>query len=224
MTRTRAILAGLLAVFAVSAVASASASAAKPEWLVNSVKLGAGVKREFQQGIELKKNKIVLNGITVKCTGLRFGSGTGVTNAFIEGEKAGSIKELQFTGCAVTSPAECGITNATIKTAEINLKLLENGALREIEFTPKVTEFAKFTFNGETGCGVLANKTVVVKGHTKGSVTPITCANTHTLTIAEKPTTLTATGASIEEFEAEAKIEKGVIETGKTTELCYGSS
>ena len=238
MSRVRLIMLSVFAVLALSAVASASSASAIGWWVENNARNGsealpATIKAEFSEDLGFIKSHITLNGITVECTGMSFNNTENKeepTGSFIEGTTGGRIKNARFTGCAVTNPPGCGITNAIITLLEATLKLEEIGGKAFVKFTPTGTNFASFTFTNAAACGVLANKTINVKGSTKGEIeNPAVCnvnkpseEQRHKIIIKEKPTTLTATGATIEEFELELAPE-GLESNGKgsVSNVCW---
>jgi hypothetical protein len=256
-SRIRVIVLSLFAVFALSAIVSASASAEVHWWISchktltagagefnNSActeaggtknfteKLLAGESAEFSEALTVAASHITLNGIVVTCTGVRFGAGTEPTNAFMEGTNADRIKELQFTGCTVTTPATgCGITNAggIIKTGEIETSLKEEPAgsgKAIITFKPKApaTTFASLKFKAEAGCKTLSGLTVVVSGETKAEIEkPAECLVGHNLLISEKPSKLTATEAVVEEFVQTIKLDgvENINGLGSEPDSCW---
>lgn len=147
------------------------------------------------------------------------------TESFIEGSTSGRIKNAEFKECKVTNPATCHITAEAIKLEEATLTGELVGPNTDVKFTPTGTKFATFTFKNESTCGVLKGKEIVVKGETKGVLDkPGECLQSHKLTIAEKPTTtLTAAGATIEEFELELEPEGLESVEGHTAEsdICW---
>ncbi len=174
-------------------------------------KLLAGEKAEFSElpANAVTTSKIVLAGITISCKGLSFtaaGSPEEPTESFIEGTNGGHIKKLVFTECKVTNPASCHIVGETITTNEITLAL--NSTSTEVEFKETVSPFAEFEFKVETGCKTLSGKKVKVTGHTIGAISnPSVCEENHVLTINEKPSTLKAAGAAVEEFVQTIQLE-----------------
>lgn len=122
--RLRVLLVSMLAALAVSAIASASASAEVHWWVETnagggaSEALAAGKKAEFSEFLNVTEatlvSKIKIKGVVVKCNELTFlnKAGTEVeepnhvnSESFIEGTNGGSIAGLQFSGCKVTTPA-----------------------------------------------------------------------------------------------------------------------
>lgn len=205
MTRIRLSMVSLLAVFAISAVASASASAEVHWWVENNARTGseplaAGKKAEFSEFLKivdsLNPNKIVIKEITIKCEELSFWPGkeqVEPTESFIEGGNGGTIKGLQFSECKVTTPATgCKLAGANpddITTArELRLALKEEGGGGKafVTFTPIATKedeelkrtppFAEFTFENVAGCKTLKGLTVKVSGETKAEIkNPTVC-------------------------------------------------
>jgi hypothetical protein len=159
MRTTRTLLISALAVFAISAVASASASAV--EWKVKGVGLGTGERKIAEVakiGVEPVANENVLkwNGIVVTCTGLT------VKGGFIKGPAANGAEALTFSGCSVTTPAKCIVTGGSIKTEAV-VSTLEAGPPVKVKFAPKTGEnFTKFK---------LANKSETEVCSVKGEFT-----------------------------------------------------
>jgi hypothetical protein len=159
MKRIRIIGLALVAMFAMSAVASATASAALPE-LVNS------------SGVELvKKNFTIKSGAgklestlgTVECSS---DTGSGKVTGLKTDEATVTFKGCKLAGTSTTcqSGAEAGVivTNA-LKSEVVYIKSTEPKEVG-VKITPVGTLLAKFS------CGTL---TFEVSGETTGKITPI---------------------------------------------------
>jgi hypothetical protein len=201
--RLRVLLVSLLAVFAVSAVASASASA-HPAWTVNGVRqIGGGTETITSKGGVFKLTAPGL--VTLECTA-ETDSGT-VT--FTEpGEDAANIT---FTGCKVVGNAACVVTDAEYKVpGSITVSVVVSQLVPGIYdvFSPPTTKGETFVEITLTSCGAL-NKTYEVKGKTCGAVGPqavkgkltFSKANSEACGVTLKLGTVTSTLAGVSEQE-----------------------
>ena len=156
----------LTAVFVVSAVAAASASA--EAWFVEknaafgTTPLSEKTKVTTKFTLGFKKG-----AVEISCTKL-----ADVGGSITEGSTA-AVKSLKFTGCKVVTPKKCnvesvpGAVKGTIETGEVAATLL---AGPKVEFKPKTgINFTEFKLAG-TGCGVVAGK-FNVKGQATGTST-----------------------------------------------------
>jgi hypothetical protein len=194
---------GLLAVFAVSAVASASASAAECKKEANKkFVFCAGTAKTLSEGNHTLKiagsgeDLLSAAGIKIKCktiepteTVLNSTSGVVTFGKFI----------LTFTGCTVTEGEHCVLENATIVTEPLNGKAI---AKEEVQFYPeKGTLFATIKINSSGGtCLVAGSDKVVAKeglekeGPQCGVPTAETAATSHLVECGSKASHLKFAG------------------------------
>jgi len=183
MVRVRTLALSLLAVFAVGAVASASASAAGIEGWEEAV---AGESKKIVANVELSEAPIVLAGdyvlrtanVETTCSELVIEKG------FIGATGTNGAKSLKFKDCElITAPTKCKLSaanEAEIATTEVVSQLtgtvtgvgeLAPGGENEkitnlkVKFKPKVgEEFTSFKIEAIPGQACLLAKTYKVKG------------------------------------------------------------
>jgi hypothetical protein len=178
MQRLKVIVLALMAVFAISVVAVASASAAKPE-LVKNGEAGVELSKKTittksKEGTEPKLEDANKNTVTCKA---EKGMGTG------KGTKEVEKTTATFTGCKGSNGAECNTKNKAKGEIVTNGLKGRIGYLEEKAAPPKVglllepegTQFAEFE------CGSIFTKNNVT-GSLIGQVTPV-----NTLKAAKSP-------------------------------------
>jgi hypothetical protein len=168
--RLRVLLVSLLAVCAVSAVASASASAL-PAWTVNGVRqTGGGTETITSSGGTFKLTAPGL--VTLECTAE---TDSGTVTFTTPGKDAATIT---FTGCKVVGNASCVVTDAVHKvagsiTVSVATELVEpvpgSGVIYDV-FSPPAGGMT-FVEIELSNCGAL-NGTYKVTGKTCGRVGP----------------------------------------------------
>jgi hypothetical protein len=228
MTRIRLIMLSLFAIFAMSAVASSSASALEYHWWVAGNPVVGTEKFEFSdiEPVAEGGNRSVIvyhnKEIQIECPEISFvnklGEETGESNpnppdtllseAFIEGPNGGSIHQVQFSGCVVVKPALPGCALAPtgeddISTLPVIVTLSKTTGV--VTLTPKETNFASFKLNAS--CGVLAGE-YKVKGSTAFTISePESCKEVHKITFKEEPSKLIIAGLAVEKFEVIRNLE-----------------
>jgi hypothetical protein len=157
MSKLTVILAALIACLGISALASASASAAcvSGEWCVEGTALGSGSNANLaKKATTVKDSELTADGITITCTTLE-GS-----EPKIEGPASGSAKALIFTGCAAN--ANCEVAKE-LKTNAVVAAVSTVGALEaSAVFKPAAGSSASFItidFKGSS-CALSGNKGV----------------------------------------------------------------
>jgi hypothetical protein len=151
MSKTKMIVSALFAVLAVSAVVTASASAA---WMVNKATLVGSKKLATTAQVD-KKGVLTGGGLNIECNGtLLEGS-----SPEIRASDVGFASSLTFTGCATTN-VNCTVP-ANIGTVPILAQAFLEGALAvKAVFRPEAgTTFATIKFSGEK-CAVSGVKPV----------------------------------------------------------------
>jgi hypothetical protein len=203
MSRIRVIGLALVAVFAMSAIAAASASAAELEYtvfpnpIVKATQVGEG---------ELETEA----GRDVKCTG-------GSTAGKIETAKTATANSVKFTGCKSTKfgggSCQSGATKGEIVTNELTSELVYPVGTRTLHnqaaevFKPKSgTEFVKFSC--ET---LLGAETLKVTGSVVCHIEPVNAA-------ASKKSTLKCVRSASKGVQdlTEYETETGVVTKGAT--------
>jgi hypothetical protein len=153
MSRVKVVFAGLVALLAVSAMASNSAMAAGEGWLINGTLLSGTAALATSAFVD-ETGMLTLGSTTIKCSA----SSLNGTSPQIESPNKGSATSLIFKECAVTSGGECVLSSGTsIGTLPITTEVTLDGplAVRGV-FKPKtVTMFATIKLEGgncaETG-------------------------------------------------------------------------
>ncbi len=158
MSRGRLLLAVSLAVFAVSAVASATASAV---WDVNGTLLvGSAQIATPAKVLARGKLEVPAAGVNVECSKTELG----LTEAFIVHPDELRVQSVLFKECSATAP--CSIGNGeTISTLAIHGLAELDGPLNTIiKLLPLPSKtFAVIKFEGET-CALLGAKPVTATG------------------------------------------------------------
>jgi hypothetical protein len=178
MTRIRLLLSGLLAVFALSAVAASAASADVYEWHVKGLPLVGSKNITSTGGPFTLEGKVGTVAVEIECKkqGL-----TGTKNNIKAGNPGTDEAEITFTECKLIGAAKCKITVGTAKVkSEIveiitkeneDLKTKETGLnLVGILFTPTGTNFTTITSEGAE-CAIKF-KEQAVTGSTVAGVSP----------------------------------------------------
>jgi len=135
-----------IAVLAVSAVASASALAATPGWMVAGTNITAATP--LATTAKTDENAVLKSAAgTIECSGETL---NGVSPQIEPGTTGmGSATKLEFTGCVLLNGGACSI-KSTIPTTPILVEATLEGALAVVAtFKPKTgTQFASVTFEG----------------------------------------------------------------------------
>jgi hypothetical protein len=160
----------LLAVFAVSALAAASVSAAEPEWRQKGAKLPVGKKVTFTGTSGEGELRTTSGSFTeVKCT-------AGTSSGEIEGEKSASKVTVTFTGCKDNFGRKC--TSAGKASGEI----VSNAVSGELGYLNKAEKKVGLVLSGTGGTKVFAafecgsppfGSASTVTGEVIGEVKPI---------------------------------------------------
>jgi hypothetical protein len=168
MSRTRLILLGLLAVFAVSVVASASAEGPPPPaacggtvtktpvYCIEGVQLASGSAENVEgtNGESVLKAKIGGVESEVKC-------GKGKTSGEIEGSATvgKATATMKFEECKLAKPENCKLTTADakeIEAGELKGELGLTSGRIEDKLEPVVGAFATISIEGKTSSCVIA--------------------------------------------------------------------
>jgi hypothetical protein len=146
MSRAKMITSTLIAVVALSALVSASASAATAGWMVNGTLLNGtralattaavdenGILKSSGADVEIECSGKVLNGLVPE----------------IQSPNTGQTNSLEFTTCVALTP-NCTLLSSTIGTVPISVEATLEGTLAVVAtFKPKTkTTFATFVFEG----------------------------------------------------------------------------
>jgi hypothetical protein len=237
MSRIRLIMLSMLAVFAVSGVASASASA--KGWWVNNKAVAAGETfafSGFEETVAATSFMVFHHGqIEVACPEMSFVNAAGEeshesgttevenTEAILEGTNAGHIHEVQFSDCKVKIAANsgeerkekagCEIVLDDISTGELTVSL--SATTGKVTLKPKAPSTTFASFKLSEGCGVLAGE-YKVKGETVFTISELeTCQEKHKIAIEETPSKLTVAGEAVENFQIHTTLE------GVESDLCW---
>jgi len=143
MSKVRIIMAACLGVLAFSALASASASAATPGWMVGGTLLSGSEKLATTAAVD-EKGVLKGAGVTITCEGKTLNG----LEPKIESTNKGSATTLEFTVCSAAAP--CKVSPETIKTEPVSVEATLEGALAVLAtFSPKTgTLFSTVTFSG----------------------------------------------------------------------------
>jgi hypothetical protein len=180
MSRTKLILAGLLALLVVGVVASASTST--PASASGSCK-SVGTPGYCVEGTPLVSSSAEIEGTNIGASILKGTVGTvtsevkcekGKVTGTIEGGAAGTVGKstatMIFEECKLITPTNCKLATKTIETTELKDELT-GGSTKRIEdkFEPKEgTSFAGITIEGKESSCVIAHvaeqKTFIVSG------------------------------------------------------------
>jgi hypothetical protein len=145
MSKAKMIVTTLIAVIGLSAIVSASASAAG--WMVNGTELKGSAALANTAAVD-KNSKLTAAEVTIECTGKTL-NGAGPE---IKAGNTGHAKSLEFTGCkSTTETCKLGGGNATgiIGTLPVNAEATLSGALGVVaKFTPETKLFATIDYEG----------------------------------------------------------------------------
>jgi hypothetical protein len=168
MSRTRLILAGLLAVLAVGVVASASGTeppkkcggkvTATPTYCVEGLQLENSKGEPASESVEgtdgTSMLKATVAGVTseVEC---KSGKSTGSIKDGASGTVGKSRMVNTLEECKLLKPTNCKLASSKIKTAELNGELTWAGARIEDKLAPPESGFAIIGIEGkESSCGI----------------------------------------------------------------------
>jgi hypothetical protein len=167
----------LAAVFAISAVASASASAAD-KWEVGGSQT-FGSTALTTESIPITGGVLIGDGIEVTCTALKIAGGElkqGSTN---------HATSISFTGCKeVIDETKCELSSTTITTGAVNSVIV---GTNEIEFTAETPPFVTIKIVAKAGKTCVIEGSYAVTGDARATLgTPNTNEVSHTLTLNSK--------------------------------------
>lgn len=168
MSKVKMIVTTLIAVFALSAIASASASAG--EWMVGGTSLTGSEALATTAKVD-ENGVLVAAGVTITCEG---GTLNGVKPQIEEAGNKGSVESLEFTGCSAAGE-NCKLAGqnagGTIGTLPIHVSLeLQPGSSSIVlaTFLPNSgTTFATIAFTG-SGCSLSGKQPVNGKALVEG--------------------------------------------------------
>jgi hypothetical protein len=162
MRKTRLVLLSLLAVFAFSAVAAASASAFNLEWEVNGAKLASG-KTENVVSKNTTNYTLTAGTKVITCKSVKVGAKEGTITGGKPGTDAATITfsecSTSETGCLVKSagpPAKAGTIIVKVATKLVEREPSGGGAKKEAdEFSPASgTTFVSLEFGKTETAGM----------------------------------------------------------------------
>jgi hypothetical protein len=146
MPKVKTIVTTSIAMLALAALLSASASATTPGWMVNGTLLSgtkalAGTAKVDEKAI-LKSSAA---NIEIECTG-----GTVAEGAEVKAPSTGTADSIELTGC-VALAANCTLGSSTISSVPVTLEATLEGTLAVVgTFKPKTKSIlATFEFEGE---------------------------------------------------------------------------
>jgi hypothetical protein len=152
MSRTKSLTLTVMAVLAVSAAAASDASAA-PHWIINGTALASG-SSESVLGLLSTGNASIQVAISkietdVLCTSAE------ATETITGPNKDEDSNGPVFSGCSISKPAGCGLTNPiVVKPLTSELLATETGGVGLDTWSPKTgDEFVSLTISG-TACVV----------------------------------------------------------------------
>jgi hypothetical protein len=171
MSRTRLILAGLLALLVVGVVTSASATeppkkcgtkvTSVPAYCIEGFQLEnskgepTSAKVEGTDGVSILKATVATVTSEVEC---KSGKSTGSIKAGVSGTAGKSKTTITFEECKLLKPTNCKLTASNekeINTAELQGGLLLTGARVEDKLAPPESAFAAISIEGkESSCGI----------------------------------------------------------------------
>jgi len=159
MSKVRQVIMVCAGVLALSAMASASASAATAGWMVNGTMLTGSAALATTAAVD-QEGVLKGGGVTVTCKGSTL---NGVAPE-IKVPNKGSAGDLEFTECSAASP--CEVTPPTVKTQTVLVEATLEGVLAVVAtFKPETgTIFATLKFSG-SGCAL--SGTTPIKGQAK---------------------------------------------------------
>ena len=177
MSKIKTIIAAFFAVFALTAMAAGSASAAG--WHVNGTEL-TGTQTAALSTTAVNDVSAVLNTpalpLKITCKGALEG-----VSPQIAAPNSGSATSLAFKECTVTEPTTCSLSSPEIKTEAVTATVTTaTNPVDHILFKPTTAKhFAEFTLEGGS-CSISGKKavtgTVVLKsgtGQTESSIQPL---------------------------------------------------
>jgi hypothetical protein len=153
-SKIRVILLGVVAACALSALASASASAAKPQWFIGGAEFHGTetVTAKAETAFTLTSSLTGGAKVVISCTGINAPK----SEIFKDNEDAS--EKIVFTTCTVTEPAKC-VVPASITTSKIATLGQEAGTSEVFDkFSPSGTE--TFVTIPVTGCAGEGNYAV----------------------------------------------------------------
>jgi len=129
MSKVKLIIAVCLGVLAISALTSASASAAG--WMVGGTNLTGTEKLATTAAVD-EKGVLTGGGVTITCEGKTLNGAA----PQIEATNKGSATDLEFTGCKAAAP--CSIESEKVKTEPVTVEATLEGTLAVVAtFKPK---------------------------------------------------------------------------------------
>jgi len=193
MSKAKIIIATFIAALALSAVASASASAAG--WMVNGAEITKAEALATTAKVT-KNGELTASGVTIECNGSTLDG----TTPQIEDTNKGSAGSLIFLGCKSIT-ANCSISKTEIGTVPIIVEATLEGATGvSASFTPKTgTIFTTIKYEGAE-CALLGVKPVTGKAKvtdSKGKEESVTQEIVANVTEASKELKVGSSGASL---------------------------
>jgi hypothetical protein len=147
MFRVKLLLLSVMAVFAVAAVAVSEASAAAPNWVVNGTAFTGsesvlGLLSNGNASVEVTLGTNVFSDVL--CTA------ADATGTILGGNKDADPKGITFTGCSISTPSGCTVTNPIVVNP-MTSTLLSNETVGLDTWLPTSgTEFTKLVLSGST--------------------------------------------------------------------------
>ena len=158
MPKRKTICVAIIGVLMLSAMASASASAATAGWMVGGTNLATGSSEAISETTTRvgANYKLAFAGVEIECETLK------VEGGFITGPSKNGAKSLHFTGCKAKT-ANCTLNPTTLSTLPLLSEATldpPNALAAVIVFKPETGPLI-FTFKFEgTNCGLAGNKAI----------------------------------------------------------------
>jgi hypothetical protein len=150
MSRIKLLLLSVMAVFAVAAVAVSEASAAAPNWVVNGT---AFTGSESVLGLLSNGNASVQATLGSNVFTDLLCTAADATGTILGGNKDAAPNGITFSGCSMTTPSGCTVTNPIVVDA-VTSTLLSNETVGLDTWAPTSgTEFTKLTISG-SACSI----------------------------------------------------------------------
>jgi len=158
MSKVKTLVMTFIAVLALGAVASTSASAATPGWMVSGTTLSGSEALATTAAVD-ENAQLTASGVTIECTGKNLNG----LSPKIEAGSMGSVTSLIFTGCKALGTT-CTIESTEIGTVPVLAEATLEGSLGvKVVFSPQSgTIFATIKYLGAS-CALLGLKPVTGK-------------------------------------------------------------
>jgi hypothetical protein len=159
MPKIKAVCVAIIGVLMLSAMASASASAATAGWMVGGTNLASGTSEALSETTTRVGGNYLLagGGLEIECTTLK------VEDGFITGPSKNGAKSLHFSGCNAKT-ANCKLNPTTLSTLPLLSEATldpPNALAAVIVFKPETAggPILTFKFEGEK-CAIAGTKAI----------------------------------------------------------------